>query len=123
MKKISMTLGSVMLGLALVGCGGGGGGEEGGGGDVTAGGEVPAEYQGAITGDATAGAELYDQACGSCHPGSAPDLAGIAWSAAATRQQIREGDDEMPPFPESRISAEDMENILAHMVTIGAVTE
>jgi len=124
--KTSASFAMLALAITITGCGGGGGGEGDGDGDgTTTGGEVPAEYVGPVaeTADATAGAEMYDQACGGCHPGSGPELDGIAWTAAAVRQQIREGDDEMPPMASSRLSDEDMENVLAHMVTIGSVTE
>jgi mono/diheme cytochrome c family protein len=122
--KILISFAMLSLVITITGCGGGGGGEgDDGTGASTSGGEVPAEYAGPIaeTADATAGAESYDQACASCHPGDAPDLAGIAWSAGAVRQQVREGSDEMPPFNASRISDDDLENILAHMATMGAV--
>lgn len=127
MKTIStmLALAGLTLTITMAGCGGGGGAAEEGGDDhASSGGEVPAEYQGAITGtDVAAGAEIYDQFCSSCHPGGGPDLEGIAWSAAATRQQVREGEDEMPAYGPDRISDEELENILAHMQTIGAVTE
>ena len=58
-----------------------------------------------------------------CHDGDAPALANIGWSAARMRQQIREGEDNMPPISSNRLSSEELEAVLAHMVTIGAVTE
>ncbi len=127
MKTIStmLALAGLTLALTMTACGGGGGdAEEAGGDHASSGGEVPAEYQGAITGtDVASGAEIYDQMCASCHPGGGPDLEGLGWTAAATRQQIREGEDSMPANGPDRISDEELENILAHMQTIGAVTE
>jgi mono/diheme cytochrome c family protein len=124
--KLTTTLSFVFIFFALVmtACGGGGGATEEGGGGSTAGGEVPAQYQGPIasSADATRGAELYDQACLSCHGEGAPALDNIGWTPARVRMQIREGGEGMPPLSTSRLSDEDMESILAHMATIGAVT-
>ena len=89
--KTSASFAMLALAITITGCGGGGGGEGDGDGDgTTTGGEVPAEYVGPVaeTADATVGAETYDQACGACHPGSGPELDGIAWSAAAVRQAL-----------------------------------
>ncbi len=124
--KTLISFATLCLAITITGCGGGGGEEGGeGGGGSTSGGEVPAEYQGPIadTADAAAGAESYDQVCAACHPTDAPDLAGIAWSAGAVRRQVREGADGMPPFSASRLSDADLENILAHMKTIGAIAD
>ncbi|MBW2465267.1 MAG: cytochrome c [Deltaproteobacteria bacterium] len=127
MKTFStmLALADLTLALTMTACGGGGGSaDEAGDGHASSGGEVPAEYQGAIAAtDVAAGAEVYDQLCASCHPDGGPELEGIAWSAAAMRQQVREGEDSMPAFGADRVSAEELENVLAHLQSIGAVTE
>ncbi|MEM9192491.1 MAG: cytochrome c [Myxococcota bacterium] len=106
--------------LTVIGCGGGAGSS---GGSNTGGG-VPAEYEGPIQSDDIAtGESRYQAACAVCHDGGAPPLENIGWTAARTRQQIREGSGSMPPMPDNRLSGEDMEAILAYMVTIGAVSE
>jgi len=101
--------------LMLVACGGGGGD----GGDDSH--DVAAQYAGPIgSSDTARGAEVYDSVCSACHS-SGPALENIAWSAGRMRQQIREGSGRMPPISENRVSAEDLEAVLAHLVTIGAV--
>lgn len=111
-------IGIVLVGLAFAGCGGGGGGGAGGG---TAGGE--AAYAGPVgSTDVEHGQARYDAVCASCHNNGAPQLANIGWSPERMRQQIREGDDDMPAISESRLSAEDMEAVLAYLQTIGGVT-
>jgi len=121
------------LSIALVGCGGGGGGgssgggsEGGGGGGGSSGGE--AQYAGAIAStDVALGQQRYDSRCGNaCHnSGGGPALANIGWTAEQTRRQIREGSSSggMSAIPVSRLSDEDMEAVLAYMVTLGAVTD
>lgn len=107
---------AILSALALAACGGGGGAgaEEPG--------EVAAEYQGPIaSSDVARGEELFNGICMSCHAGGAPALADIGWEAAAMRRQIRRGEGRMPAITESRLSADDLEAVLAYMVTIGAV--
>lgn len=120
MRKIGTTL--VGLALALtVGCGGGGGsGGEGGGG--AGGGTSGGEYAGPIASTDTAhGQERYAARCGTCHEsGSAPDLANIGWTPEQLRRQIREGSGGMNAIPPARLSDEDMEAVLAYLVTTGA---
>jgi mono/diheme cytochrome c family protein len=103
-----------------VGCGGGGGTGEGG---ETTGGEDP--YAGPIgSTDVAQGQARYDAVCGSCHTsGSAPALANLGWTPARMRRQVREGSDHMPAIGESRLSAADLEAVLAYLQTIGAVAE
>lgn len=116
------------LSLALTACGGGGGGggggTEGGGGSTTSGGE--SSYAGPIgSSDVALGQQRYDSRCGNaCHnSGGGPPLANIAWSAERMRQQIREGSSGMPAIGPSRLSNDDMEAVLAYLVTIGGVTD
>ncbi len=110
--------------LALAACGGGGGGgstEGGGGTETTTGGE--SQYAGPITSTDTAhGESRFNGVCASCHNNGAPALANIAWTAEHMRQQIREGSAQMPAIREARLSAADMEAVLAYLQTIGAVT-
>lgn len=110
---------------ALVGCGGGGGSAaEGEGGSASAGGE--SSYAGPIRSqDIALGQQRYESRCGNaCHDsGGGPPLANIGWTAERTRRQIREGSGGMSPIPPSRLSDDDMEAVLAYLVTIGAVTE
>jgi hypothetical protein len=113
------------LSLGLVGCGGGGGGGgTSGGGGGTSGGET--SYAGPIAStDVALGQQKYDSRCGNaCHnSGGGPPLANIGWTAERTRRQIREGSSGMAPIGVSRLSNEDMEAVLAYMVTIGAVVD
>lgn len=116
------------LSLALTACGGGGGGggggTEGGGGSTTSGGE--SSYAGPIgSSDVALGQQRYDSRCGNaCHnSGGGPPLANIAWSAERMRRQIREGSSGMSAIGPSRLSNDDMEAVLAYLVTIGGVTD
>jgi cytochrome c553 len=114
------------LSLGLAGCGGGGGGASGGGGGGggSSGGE--SRYAGPIAStDVALGRQRYDSRCGNaCHnSGGGPPLANIGWTAERTRRQIREGSSGMAPIGVSRLSDEDMEAVLAYMVTIGAVVD
>ena len=116
--KISKALGLGAV-LALTACGGGGGG----GGtttETTTGGE--SSYAGPITStDVAQGETRFNAVCASCHNNGAPQLANIAWTAEQMRQQIREGSAQMPAIHEARLSAPDMEALLAYLETIGAV--
>jgi hypothetical protein len=115
------------LSLALSACGGGGGsgsGGGGGGGGGSSGGE--ASYAGPIQStDVALGQQRYDSRCGNaCHnSGGGPALANIGWTAERTRRQIREGSGGMAAIGVTRLSDEDMEAVLAYLVTIGAVTD
>ena len=108
-----------ILGLsisALAGCGGGG--------ETAEAHEAAAQYAGPIgSSDVARGQEVYSAVCSSCHDGGAPQLPNIGWDAARMRQQVREGEDRMPPISEARVSAEDLEAVLAYLTTIGAVTD
>jgi mono/diheme cytochrome c family protein len=101
--------------VALAGCGGGGGGgahEP----DLTA-------YAGPITSADTArGEEVYNEVCSGCHSGGAPEIPGIGWEPARMRHQIRNGEGRMPAIDETRVSADDLEALLAYLTTNGAVT-
>lgn len=109
-----------ILGLsisALAGCGGGGG-------ETEEAHEAAAQYAGPIgSSDVARGQEVYSAVCSACHDGGAPQLANIGWDAGRMRQQVREGEDRMPPISEARVSADDLEAVLAYLTTIGAVTD
>lgn len=83
--------------------------------------EAAAQYAGPIASDDLArGESRYTAVCMACHA-SGPPLENIAWGPAAMRRQIREGNGGMPAIPAVRLSDNDMEAVLAHMTTIGAV--
>ncbi len=114
-----MTL--VCAALGLMACGSSSDGAEGSSGGETA-------YAGPIAStDTAAGQAVYETYCNTCHPdgGEArgPAIRDEHESAAIARQQVREGGDHMPAFPPSRISADDLESLLAYMVTLGAVQD
>ncbi|MDW8245729.1 MAG: cytochrome c [Sandaracinaceae bacterium] len=86
--------------------------------------ESPSPYEGPIRStDVELGARRYASRCGNaCHEsGGGPPLANLRWSPERMRRQIREGSGGMPAIPPSRLSDEDMEALLAYLVTIGAV--
>ncbi len=122
--KLATYLGLVsFLALATAACGGGSGEEGGEGGEGgTSGGEVPAQYAGPIQSEDTAhGEQVFQQACAPCHD-SGPDLHDVGLSAGRIRQQIREGGGNMPAINATRLSDEDVEAVLAYLVTINAAT-
>ena len=113
------------MGLGLTACGGGGGSAEEPSSEETSGNES-AGYEGAITStDVAHGKELFATHCDDCHPGGeedvGPSLIATPHTPARIRQQIREGSGKMRPFPEKRVSNEDMEAILAYLASINAV--
>lgn len=118
---------AVMLALGMFGaaCGGSGGGDSDEHTDEHAGGENVdmSAYEGPVTGDATAGAEVFANFCAGCHPngqaGVGDDLTTSHDSTAEARFIIRNGESRMPAFDESQISAVDLENLLAHLQTYG----
>ncbi|MFI5306454.1 MAG: c-type cytochrome [Polyangiales bacterium] len=111
----------VVAGLALLGCGGSSEPKSA----ATSGGET-AQYEGPITStEVDHGKELFGTFCDDCHPGGdadvGPSLIGTPHTPARIRQQIREGSGKMKPFPEKRVSKDDMEAILAYLASINAV--
>ncbi len=97
------------------------------GGGTTTGGEA-ASYQGAVASTDTArGQQVYEAQCAGCHTADGDDdaygpaVAGIGWDPAAMRRQIREGEGRMPAFGEDKISADDLEALLAYLVSVGGV--
>lgn len=123
MKKfvIAMAAAALMLG----GCGGGGEEAEGEG---SSGGESVASYEGAVTStDVSGGQQVYADFCSGCHQdgnggeGAAPAVHGIGWTASHMRQQIREGEDSMPAFSASTLSDEQLESLMAYLVSTNGV--
>lgn len=119
-SRIWMGLGlGLSLLLGLLGCGGGG---EAASSGSTSGGEVPAQYLGAVESEDTArGESMYAAACAPCHDNGAPPVADIGWDVGHMRQQIREGSGNMPPITADRLGDEDMEAVLAYLATVGAI--
>lgn len=123
--RIHFRLLMTALALGLAACGGskGGGGEEGGA-ESSSGGE--AQYAGPIAStDVAHGKESFDDFCGDCHPDGGedvgPSLIATPHSPAKLREQIREGSGKMRPFPEQRLSKDDLESILAWLASVNAV--
>ncbi len=83
-------------------------------------------YEGAITStDVERGKGIFDDFCGDCHPDGqddvGPSLIADPHTPSAIRQQIREGSGRMRPFSEKRLSADDMEAVLAWLASVNAV--
>jgi len=120
MVKLFRVLG-VGLGLAVVACGGGGGGGSTSGG-TTSGSGGESQYAGPIgSTDVAQGEARYNAVCASCHNNGAPAVANLGWTAEHMRRQVREGSANMPAIHEARLSAADLEAMLAYLNTIGAV--
>ena len=121
--RIQDMLLTATLGLGLIACGGSKGSEEASG-ESTSGGE--AEYAGPIAStDVAHGKEVFDNLCGDCHPDGGedvgPSLIAKPHTPAKLRQQVREGSGKMRPFPEKRLSKDDLEAILAWLASVNAV--
>jgi mono/diheme cytochrome c family protein len=107
---------------ALLACGGG---AEEPGVEASSGDEL-AQYEGPIAStDAERGKELFSAHCDDCHPGGeedvGPSLIADPHPPAQIRKQVREGSGRMKPFPEKRLSNDDLESILAYLASINAV--
>lgn len=110
---------AVLVLAFMMGCGGGAASTEGGG-EATTGGESP--YAGALRStDTTLGESKYQSRCASCHENGAPAVANLHWTVERMRQQIREGSGQMPPIPESRLSDDEMDALIAYLGTVGGV--
>ena len=115
---------ALLLGGALIACGGGGSAEEPGT-EGTSGGE-DAAYAGPIAStDVDKGKEVFATNCDDCHPDGqedvGPSLIADPHSPAQLRKQVREGSGKMRPFSEKRVSNEDLEALLAYLASINAV--
>jgi mono/diheme cytochrome c family protein len=115
-KRIATTLALAFM----IGCGGGGGAGGEGGGSATAGGESP--YAGPLRStDVALGQAKYESRCASCHESGAPAVANLHWTVERMRRQIREGSGQMPPIPEHRLNADEMDALIAYLGTVGGV--
>lgn len=110
----------VGLGLTVAACGGGSGGSTTTTTTTTGGGE--SQYAGPIgSTDVAQGEARYNAICASCHNNGAPAVANIGWTTEHMRRQIREGSANMPAIHENRLSAADLESMLAYLNTIGSI--
>lgn len=112
----------LVLALLTPACGGGGGTGE----STTP--EGGASYEGPVASSNVEHGHLeWNEHCAGCHTESAgsygPRVASLAWTPAHMRRQIREGEGRMPGFDASQLSAEDLEDTLAYLVSIGAVAQ
>jgi mono/diheme cytochrome c family protein len=95
----------------------------GGASSSTETGDGAAQYAGPIgSSDVARGQEVFQSICAGCHS-NGPALENLGWDPARVRQQIREGSGRMPPIRDTRVSAEDMEAVLAYLATIGGVVD
>jgi mono/diheme cytochrome c family protein len=122
MGRFTVTSFGMVAGFALVGCGGGASEPSS---PSSTGGEVT-QYEGPMSStDVGRGKELFGTFCDDCHPGGdadvGPSLIEKPHTPARIRQQIREGSGKMKPFPEKRVSKDDVEAILAYLASINAV--
>jgi mono/diheme cytochrome c family protein len=122
--KTACILTSLVLSAA---CSGGGGATEADEPDAvaSAGGEA-SEYEGPIEStDVANGKALFDDFCGDCHPDggedAGPSLIDDPHAPATIRRQVREGKGKMRPFSEKRLSAQDLESVLAWLASVNAV--
>lgn len=85
----------------------------------------------ASTSDAAGGQAVYAQLCDACHPGggkgfgpalNGPDFAAKYGDDAALAAFIREGTTAMPGFPTSRITDEQLGDLIAFIRSLGAAT-
>lgn len=120
MDRLGWTCLLALAPVVLVGCGGGGS-EGGGDGDGTGTTADLSAYEGPIASNDTAtGEQLYNDICMACHASSNP-LPNLGLTPAAMRHQIREGGGGMPAIGSGQLSDDQMEAVLAFMVTNGAV--
>ncbi len=122
MARVSMTKLSAVAMVLMAGCGGA---AEPSSQETTTGSEAT-QYEGPITStDVARGQELFSMHCDDCHPGGeedvGPSLIADPHTPARLRQQVREGSGKMRPFPEKRVSNEDLEALLAYLASIHAV--
>jgi cytochrome c oxidase cbb3-type subunit III len=123
-RVITVAVWALLLSGALLACSGGGGAEEPSG-ESSAGGE-DASYAGPIAStDVAHGKEVFSANCDDCHPDGGedvgPSLVADPHTPAMIRKQVREGSGKMRPFPEKRVSNEDLEALLAYLASINAV--
>jgi len=121
-RVITVALWALVLSGALIACSGG---AEEPSGEGSSGGE-DATYAGPIAStDVAHGKEVFAANCDDCHPDGeedvGPSLTADPHTPADLRKQVREGSGKMRPFPEKRVSNEDLEALLAYLASINAV--
>ncbi len=71
------------------------------------------------------GGQWFRRRCDNCHPGGeediGPNLRGIRWAVPRMERQIRRGSGRMRPIPPRRLSAENMDAVMAYMSRFRAV--
>lgn len=76
----------------------------------------------AATGDLVAGKAVYDPNCNSCHPGgdkgAGPALKGTDNSAEEIKNQVRNGGEGMPASPASKISDQQLNDVVAYVLSL-----
>ena len=122
MRLTSSMVASALAGLMLSACGGS---QESNAAEASTGAEL-AQYEGPIAStDVERGKELFSAHCDDCHPGGeedvGPSLIADPHPPGYIRKQIRAGSGKLRPFPEKRLSDQDMETILAWMASVNAV--
>jgi mono/diheme cytochrome c family protein len=82
---------------------------------------VATEHAGPIRSrDVVLGERVFTTVCAACHAGRV-NPAGYHWTPAQMRHQIREGNALMPALRASRVSAGQVEAVLAYLRTIDAI--
>lgn len=76
----------------------------------------------AKAGDVAAGQTVFQQNCNGCHPGGAagvgPELKGRNLPDDRIRTQVRNGRGQMPPFPESKVSEQQLTDLAAYVQSL-----
>ena len=71
------------------------------------------------------GAESFENACGTCHPGGEADLGpalkGENKSSATMTSQIRKGSGKMQPVGEDKLPEAELKGVLVYLATLKAV--
>jgi mono/diheme cytochrome c family protein len=97
------------------------GGEEAAGGEPALVISDQAEWDSLVA----SGAESFEAACGTCHPGGEADLGpalkGENKSSKKMTSQIREGSGKMAPIGEDKLPEAEMKGVLVYLATIKAV--
>ncbi len=76
----------------------------------------------AAAGNVTAGKTVFDQNCSPCHPGGAagvgPALAGKNLPATTITTTVRNGRGSMPAFPTTKISDQQLNDLVAYVQSL-----
>ncbi|MHB0869239.1 MAG: c-type cytochrome [Chloroflexota bacterium] len=89
---------------------------------ATAPASTAATPSGAAQGSVAAGQAVFNQNCNGCHPGgdrgNGPALKGRNPSAETIRNQVRNGGGGMPAFSQSRISDQQLTDLVAYVQSL-----